>query len=271
MSSLNISEVLDKLDELQSLFELGQKTMPFLEELFHFIEDIEPLLDEVNSSIRESTHKMPHAKSKLQSVSEATELATTEILDLVDAVMGELQMVSAALKQATGSLDAAQAADEKMMDLLRSELPDDAGLLQQVEHLHAEKCTMLDECHRAADEKLQAVKTIREKMTQIMMALQVQDITSQQIAAVNHIIESLRNRMVRLIEHPSVSAVDAPETQLESDGTFDLDARYEPSGDHQSLADELVNSFQQQGTSEGPSDASDGEVASQEDIDELFG
>lgn len=274
MSNLNISEVMERMEELQALFELGQQTMPFLEQLFHFIEDIEPLLDEINDSIRESTHKMPHAKSKLQSVSQATELATTEILDLVDAAQTELRKLSATLNQTNESIEAIREADAALLEQMRDALPADHELLASAEALHTRKGERIEACLGANSEKEEAVHTIREKMTQIMMALQVQDITSQQIAAVNHIIESLRDRMTRLVAHPSVGASKDDTVTLESDGTFDLDARYEPTGDHQSVADDLIHSFQQNGTAEASAsddDASSSEMASQEDIDDLFG
>ncbi len=271
MPSLNIREVLTKIEELQSVFQLGQQTMPFLEELFHFIEDIEPLLDEINASIRESTHKMPHAKSKLQSVTEATELATTEILDLVDAALLELKMLASTLEQTKTSIPAIRSADERLLDLLREELPEDQPkLLEQVQTIHDEKQQLLNQCAGASDEELQAIKTIRQKMTQIMMALQVQDITSQQIAAVNHIIESLRDRMTRLVEHPSINAEGGDSAPIESDGSFDVDAQFDPAGDHQSRTDELIDTLQQNGAAGASQDAS-GEVATQDDIDELFG
>lgn len=269
-NALNISEVMERIEELQALFELGQHTMPFLEQLFHFIEDIEPLLDDINASIRESTHKMPHAKSKLQSVSQATELATTEILDLVDAAQSELRTLSTTLNETEASLNAIRDADEALLGSMHEQLPDGHELLAQAETLSNQKAALVDQCLEANTEKQDAVSTVREKMTQIMMALQVQDITSQQIAAVNHIIESLRDRMTHLVSHPSVGHGEGDAVTLESDGTFDLDARYEPTGNHQSVADELVNSFQDDGDDADANDAS-GEVASQDDIDALFG
>lgn len=274
MSSLNINEVLDKIAELQHVFQLGQQTMPFLEELFHFIEDIEPLLDEINASIRESTHKMPHAKSKLQSVTEATELATTEIMDLVDAVLRELKTLTAFLEQTSDAIEDIQATDAQMLALLREELSEDRPeLLERAEAVHQEKQALLREHASTSEDELQSAKTIRQNMTQIMMALQVQDITSQQIAAVNHIIESLRDRMTRLVEHPSVNPDGPEDTSLESDGSFDVDAQFDPSGDHQRRTDDLIDALQMQNNepAEPSSDDSNSEVATQEDIDELFG
>ena len=304
MSSLNIGEVLDRIDELRGLFELGQRTMPFLEELFHFLEEIEPLLDEINASIRESTNKMPAARSKLETVTEATEMATTEILDLVDSVAFELKMMQKALTRKTEGLDAVREADERLLQLLNSELgTEHADLIAEVERIHRRKQPLLDEAIDHADDELEAVDDVREKMTQITMSLQVQDITSQQIAAANHIIESLRDRMTRLVEHPGIrlsdeddpAASDDTETPTSApantDGTFDEHAQYDPRGDHQSVADALIDSIKDDSTVEattpspdsappsspGSADSSDpdslsggdGKIA-QEDIDELF-
>lgn len=306
MSSLNLNEVLTRIDELRSLFELGQRTMPFLEELFHFLEEIEPLLDEINTSIRESTSKMPDAKSKLESVSEATEMATTEILDLVDSVAFELKMMQRALTRKTEGLDAVREADERLLHLLNQELGDEyAELLDEVERIHRRKQPLLDEAIDHADDELDAVDDVRQKMTQITMALQVQDITSQQIAAANHIIESLRDRMAQLVYTPGFHLEEEAEASSEEsgDGTFDSNARYQPGGDHQHIADELINSIKQppeaasheaashdaaaapqdeptgasasptasddDPTEDAPEPGGDGEIA-QEDIDELF-
>lgn len=305
MSSLNIDEVLNKIEELRGLFELGQRTMPFLEELFHFLEEIEPLLDEINASIRESTDKMPAAKSKLETVSEATEMATTEILDLVDSVSFELKMMQKGLTRKTEGLAAVRQADERLLKLLKNELAEDhADLLDEVGRIHRRKQPLLDEAIDHADDELEAVDDVREKMTQITMSLQVQDITSQQIAAANHIIESLRDRMTQLVEHPTIHLGESTEiankdaAEPSGDGTFDEHARYNPAGNHQSVADELIDSikhpddadFDGADSDSSPSPAApdpsaatpdvppteapsepggDGEIA-QEDIDELF-
>ncbi|NBB75378.1 MAG: hypothetical protein GVY35_17170 [Bacteroidetes bacterium] len=301
MSSLNIDEVLTKIDELRGLFELGQRTMPFLEELFHFVEEIEPLLGEIDASLRETTNKMPAAKSRLETVSEATEMATSEILDLVDSVAFELKMMQKALTRKTEGLDAVREADDRLLHLLGSELADEhPELLEEVRRIHRRKQPLLDEAIDHADDELEAVEDVRQKMTQITMSLQVQDITSQQIAAVNHIIESLRDRMSQLvdqtnfrIEHASPPEANPPPAEPASDGTFDENAQYDPAGDHQATADALIDSIRQPDdaapspmpspspdTTSRDVDASDpvdpspplggdGEIA-QEDIDELF-
>ena len=291
MSSPRAQHIRDKIRELQALFELVQQTMPFLEELFRFIEDIEPLLDEINHSIPGTTRKLPDAQSKLQSVTEATELATTEILDIVDEVTSELGTLEAAYERYEEDLSALRKADEELLALLESRLDTEehSDLLAEVQDIHQTKQSIADDIYAATEDEREVVETMRQQMTEIMMALQVQDITSQQIAAVNHIIETLRDRMTRLLQHSGLEAeTDMPDENDDTpaDGTFDGNAEYAPTGSHQATADALIESLKNADSSSppssnpssdaSPSDASDdaapdeGEVATQEDIDELF-
>ena len=86
MATINLNDFISRLDELENAFQVGRNAIPFIEELVRFVSEITPLLTEVNASLNESTGKIPHATLRLQSVSQATELATTEILNLVDGV-----------------------------------------------------------------------------------------------------------------------------------------------------------------------------------------
>jgi hypothetical protein len=228
----------------------------------------------------------------------------------VDSVAFELKMMQKALTRKTEGLDAVREADDRLLQLLNSELGDEhADLIEEVKRIHRRKQPLLDEAIDHADDELEAVDDVRQKMTQITMSLQVQDITSQQIAAANHIIESLRDRMTRLVEHPGIrlgdadtpAATDAPDAPNappdDSDGTFDGNAQYDPKGSHQSVADALIDSIKDgsdvEATTPPPDPAApssdegaasdedadapdpdalpggDGEIA-QEDIDELF-
>jgi hypothetical protein len=121
MTAHYIAEILGKLGELRNLFVLGQRTLPFLEELFAFLEDISPLLDEINASMQDSTTvKIPRATSQLQSVSQATELATTEILDLIDAVLLKSGQEKERLQHAAAGIEAFLETDVHLLARLRA-------------------------------------------------------------------------------------------------------------------------------------------------------
>ncbi len=269
MNTLNISEILGKINELRAVFILGQRAVPFLEEVFYFLKEISPLMDEINLSIRESTHKMPSATSQLQSVTQATELATTEILDLVDVVLGRLGQTRAQLEQNGQHLNALKKADLLTLELLRDELLDrNPALLEQLACIHEEKERVRNLIADNLNAKLRTFDEIREKMNQIMISLQVQDITSQQIAAVNHLIESIRGRMSKLMERLTSDELEdaLPPAVMESGSVFDANASYDRSGQRQAYADDVMRN------AAFPAPGSEvASATSQDDIDQLFG
>jgi chemotaxis regulatin CheY-phosphate phosphatase CheZ len=71
------------------------------------------------------------------------------------------------------------------------------------------------------------------------MALQVQDITSQQIASVLHMIETVRNQLLNTVAHPDGSSVSDNQS-AEASLAFDVNAQYRPAAERQSIADSIV-------------------------------
>jgi len=161
---LDIKELLKKAEELKALFVLGQRVIPFLEEIFLFIQDTSPLIQEISSSIKDNLKKMPKASKQLSKVTEATEMATNEIMDTVDGVMYKSGIISTNLA------------------LIR-DLGSQTEFAQHEDFL------------RAISNSDEVLKSIKSDAQNIMMALQVQDITSQQIAAVNNLLETLQVKL----------------------------------------------------------------------------
>ena len=264
MTTNHIQELLSKLNELRAVFILGQRAIPFIEEVVYFLREISPLLSEVNDSLAESTRKMPRASSQLKSVTQATEMATTEILDLIDVVLSDLDAFKKSWAAAPEALQALQQQEEQLWHPLP-------------ENWHEQLQTLLEERrqHYAAlqamlESQQQLVDSLRERMNRIMMALQVQDITAQQLAAVNHLIESVRNRMAQLIRRLGSEVLDDLELprQLFAEGTFDPHARYDRDGARQKQVDALVDALQHNASL--PQDGENSGPASQDEIDALF-
>ncbi len=157
MKDSDINEILLKADELRSLFVLGQRVIPFLEEIFKFMQEIAPVLNDINTSIQDNLKQMPKASQQLSKVTQATEMATTEIMDLLDGLVYKSNIISSNL----------------------SEAGKDSG-------------TNADKLNAKSEEILES---IRSDSMQMMMALQVQDITSQQLAAVNHLLQTVQDRL----------------------------------------------------------------------------
>lgn len=270
MSSLNITEILGKLNEVRAVFVLGQRAVPFLEEMFAFLKEISPLMDEINSSIQESTSRMPDATSKLQSVTQATEMATTEILDLVDGSLAKMWDLKDHSNEYAEFIDANRWDDAKLIKLIRAELTGkNDALLAEIEHIHKDKKARRRSMSRKLELDKEAVSEVNYKLNNIMMALQVQDITAQQLAAANHLIVSIRNRMSHLIQRLGKDDFQSPAEALPSmPEVFDPNAKFDRSGDRQDLADDVIAAFANGGTPEITTPA---EPASQGDIDALFG
>ncbi len=264
MTTHHIQELLSKLNELRAVFILGQRAIPFIEEVVYFLREISPLLSEVNESLAESTRKMPRASSQLKSVTQATEMATTEILDLIDVVLNDLDAFKKSWAAAPKALQALQQQEAQLWHPLPEHWQNQLQTLQEERRQHyATLQAMLEN-------QQQLIDSLRERMNRIMMALQVQDITAQQLAAVNHLIESVRNRMAQLIRRLGSEVLDDLELpqQLFAEGTFDPHARYDRDRSRQQRVDALLHALQNNAPL--PQDEETAGPASQDEIDALF-
>jgi chemotaxis regulatin CheY-phosphate phosphatase CheZ len=246
MDSKNLGGILDKINELRALFIFGQRVIPFLEELFYFVNDIVPVLEEVNLSIYETTSKMPHASSQLNKVSKANELATTEILDNLDRVLSRLNTIDSHFQAATNDLAAMDALDKKTVETVRTAMNHgNKELLQEVVSLHEKKEKHLDAVRKNAEKLENNLRDIRAKSNDIMISLQVQDITAQQIASVNHLIKSVQERLSSLIDRFKLSGAELiTEIKKAENNSFDPNATYDRSTVRQKAADEIMKDAQ---------------------------
>ncbi len=221
MGSKNIVQVFNKLDDLKLVFNYGQKIIPIIQNLIDFMRETVPLLENINNSISESTSKIPKASHKINDVTHATELATTEILDMVDNISGEISKL------------------EKTYD----------GKLNEMKSIFT-----AEELEGAKE----SIKKIKDYSNNITLSLQVQDITAQQLAAVNHLIESVQKKLGELIndiEDADLDKIDRMNLELDEKITFDPNASYIKKDDHQKVADMIMDS---------------NNLSSQEEVDKLF-
>ena len=273
MALAQVPAVLDRLHELRAMFGVGQRATALVEELITFLHEVLPLMEEIDGSLRESTDHMPRASQQLQNVTEATEMATTEILDLVDAVLANLNAASTHLATAaTPSEEGEPTPAARLRTLLRERLTD-ADLLAEAERLLDEDAARGGARIEAATAGSEQLKEARDSMNRILISLQVQDITAQQLASVNHLIESIRSRLSQLLSRL------ANDPSVHDDGvsidpeTFNPDARYDRSGAQQAVADAVTASADDIDALFGASGAAEpsGQAASADDIDALFG
>ena len=169
-----------------------------------------PLLDRIKISIEESTGTIPKASTQLSSVTQATEMATVEILNTLDRMTERIGSAEGGLVSVKAELGAAAAPVE--------------GKLLEIEKTLAET---------------------RQDAMAIAMALQVQDITSQQIAGVTHMIESVRHQLLSVLGQMDKGVEQSPSAAPDGpSGHFDSDAQFTRSTDRQDDADAIIQQWQ---------------------------
>jgi chemotaxis regulatin CheY-phosphate phosphatase CheZ len=225
-----INEMLHKTEELKALFVFGQRVIPFLEEVFLFIREVTPLLENINVSIEENLSKMPKAAQQLSSVTKATELATTEILDTLDGLSYKSDVISSNLKQLVQIQRLNRSEHEKIIDAVKQLQREETTLTEEKESVYARLIDVIRKIENRdggsssayhidnikssvavlqkpeVSEELvnnseKLLESIRMDSTQIMMSLQVQDITSQQLAAVNSLLQTVQTKLGEIMVH----------------------------------------------------------------------
>jgi chemotaxis regulatin CheY-phosphate phosphatase CheZ len=172
------------------------------------------LLDRIKHSIEESSSKIPNASVQLNGVTQATEIATVEILDVLDQVGTKIHIVENGLK----AFDQPGIAEHQMLML--------TGIKQTLTELKTDT-------------------------SNIAVALQVQDITAQKIGAANHLIESVRKELLNELNYFETARQrtdNARRQAVEELGgpkAFDVDASYMKTPEHQSKIDEVVTAWQE--------------------------
>jgi chemotaxis regulatin CheY-phosphate phosphatase CheZ len=232
---LNI--IVRKVEELRALMVFTQRTIPFLDDVFEFVKDIVPLLDVLKSSVETTSEKLPRASKQLDKITTATELASTEIMNIVEGMYPKVDRMRA---EQDGRTAAVAALKENMVRLCTLS----AGTPGAVEAhaLCADATVLLDGLVPSVD-AVQEVESIQTDCTNIMIALQVQDITAQQIAAVNKLMQSVDEGLNRLLKHFSKSTADHDEARYKHrklDIVFDVSAEYDGSGERQRAADAVM-------------------------------
>ncbi len=231
----NMTDLFDRLNDLKIAFSYGEKYIPIIQSIIDFMKETVPLLENINSSISDTTNKIPKAKDQINNVSNATELATTEILDIVDSISLEIEKVENDAKAILTKEEEKRKIWVQIKEILKKN-PESENLVQKYEEYHSVQPEI--------QKILEVFNKTRNDVNNIALSLQVQDITSQQLAAVNHLIESVREKLTSLILHLNESEgkeVDLVKISAPAGAAFDPDAEYTKSKEKQDVADVLVN------------------------------
>ncbi len=244
----NLNDMLVKLREVEGVFKFGEKMIPVVEGFVLFISDFLPFVEQVSGSIEDTRSKIPEAFNQINKVTNATELAMTEVLDKIDEINDQLISVNECMDE----LIERKVVTSELVESLRMHLNDSE-----------EANALLDKIAENVDTglTLELVKNKIREVTagtdQITMSLQVQDITAQQLAAVNHLIVSVQHNLKTLLNTVDSKGLGTDKNiQMDKlpDIHFDAKADYNPNSNQQSDVDSIIKK----------------EKASQEEIDKLF-
>ena len=252
MSNGNDLETLgSKLEDLKELFSIGEKLIPGIQKLVDFIHEMAPMLVHINNSIEESNSKIPKATDHISDVTSATELATTEILDLIDAISSNTFELTDILTDALTK----ESESKVIIAELTEVISDNPKAKELVEKL-SEKLVLED----VKEKVTEILGKVQMDATNIAIALQVQDITTQQLSAVNHLIISVQKRLSSLmfeLTDEEIKVVDnSEEIEVPTDSNFDMDASFHNRQSSQDDIDKII---------------SESNTTSQDEIDKLFG
>ncbi len=268
MKSEEIRQLLNRIEELKNLFTMQQQLSSFLEDLFSFLEEIIPLSRELSESLAESTSKMPFATRQLDNVTQATEMATTEILTLLEEMMSKIEHMTDALQQRDEKLSGYLKLEDSLTSLLKKVIgKNETDFWNQFRELQKQKKELLNDFKSENATFVEMLNLLNDQANNIMLALQVQDITAQQIASVNHVLVNIKARLENLLKHFGEHQVQNAEISFENNTTFDPDARFEFTGEKQKVADEVIETVL---NTPSPEEEKRDEPVSASDIDALF-
>ena len=205
MEKAEVARIINSFNAIKGYFDTTRKYMPQIAKLVVFIEEIIPLLNNIQSDLNQSTALIPKATEKLDKVTSATEMATTEVMDIVDAVIARLGRM-------TDAVDALEAdAGDKADDVCKGHFG-----------------TLREEIDGSQDD-----------LFSIMNALQFQDITTQQINAIGETIDMVHgklNDLLRGFQEEGISLRRVREVAYDPEAEFN----FVRSAESQEMADSLL-------------------------------
>ena len=215
-----------------------------MRQLLDMLRSLMPVLDNIKTAVENSSSKIPKATEQLSTVTQATESATMEILNLLDDIGRKVEHVQSEIDTFKKDLAERCAAVDRITAWVGT-LPDE--FRKQFEPYSGDWALLADcdKLHRTMDVTTGELAEIHSFSMNIAMALQVQDITSQQIESVRHQIESVRTQLAYVVGQYE-GKVDEPMPGEPVKKAFDADAEYSKDVSRQADADDIIAQFTQQ-------------------------
>ncbi len=198
MNQQELDGTLQKAAELKVFCEYGQRTIPALDEILAFVKEISPAIEDLKAVVDVATVNIPKAAGQLERVTQATEQASTDILNTLDRMVATLDKLMSSVASGKISVDLG-AASAKMAGVVKkmvekSGWDDDVRELAETWESHLKS---IKAAHPTSN--LEGIlKELQSHCTEIMMSLQVQDITQQHIGAVMGTIQAVADGLRKL-------------------------------------------------------------------------
>jgi len=212
MNQQEVEKVLQKAAEVKVFCEYGQRTIPVLDDIAGFLNEISPAIEDLKAVLEVAMVNIPKAAGQLGRVTEATEQASTQILNTLDKMVATLDQVITSVSTGMVSSDLGVATN-KMAEIVKTLVEKsgwDSDIVELAEawaaHLRSIKMS------GTTSDLERLLKELQDDCTEIMMALQVQDITQQHIGTVMGTIQAVAEELRKL----TTGFFSAPTTQAVS-------------------------------------------------------
>lgn len=192
--------IVPKISELKVFFEFGHRTVPLVEEVGAFVEKAGPIIEGMRSLVDVASVKLPRASEQLGKVNDAAEKASTEILNTVDMMTTTIESLRSLLLSPIALASVNQSATRvgMIIETLSQKFKGDSDMADLLNFwdLHSQSLKSV----RPDTALVSNIDKLAEDCTTIMLALQVQDITGQQIAAVIGLMQAIGDVLQSLLE-----------------------------------------------------------------------
>jgi chemotaxis regulatin CheY-phosphate phosphatase CheZ len=198
MNQQDLDSILQKAADLQVFCEYGQRTLPILDDMSSLMKEISPAIEDLKAVVEVALVNIPKAAGQLDRVTQATAQASHDILNSLDRMVVTLDEVITVVSSGmlTKDLDVATKKMSGVVKMLVEKSGWDQDIVQLAEawESHVQSMRMSGPTNNL--ERL--LKDLQNDTTEIMMALQVEDITQQHIGGVMGTIEAVAEGLRKL-------------------------------------------------------------------------
>ncbi len=211
-----------------------------LQNLITLLGKASTLMGKAQTVVDHGKEALPQVQEKLHNISNANEEAALSIMNETETI-GEF---ANSIQRHVQSSKVAITDIHKLLEDARSteRTNSDEHIRNYVEVMHNALCAYELSIVQSLSAIAETIEHVRRSASSIAMILQVQDITSQQLAGAGQMVNNVQTNLKHMFSTNKAENVH-PETQR--DGSFNPDAKFDSSVSRQSAVDDLFNQINQ--------------------------